>query len=181
MTMFNLSRPLAVVLVAAGELVTGAAEARITRIEIQRTEPAFGGRIFGATGAYERLIGKAYGEVDPQLPANAIIQDIDLAPRNARGMVEYVTDIDILRPADRSKGNGVLFFNIVNRGNKGGLSLFNADVPPNVLNSNNLTTAGDGFLQRQEYTVVWFGCQPDVAPGAGRLTMTVPVARNADG
>src|SRR5215467_15288801 len=103
MTMFNPNRPLA--LVAAGVLATGAAEARITRIEIQRAEPAFDGRIFGATGAYERLIGKAYGEVDPQSPANAIIQDINLAPRNAKGMVEHATDIDILRPVDRSKGN----------------------------------------------------------------------------
>ena len=78
--------------------------------------------------------------------------------------------------ADRSKGNGVLFFNIVNRGNKGGLGLFNADVPLNLLNNNNLTTAGDGFMQRQGYTMVWFGWQPDVAAGGGRITMKVPVA-----
>src|SRR5262244_4115951 len=161
MTMFNLSRPLAVVLVAAGELVTGAAEARITRIEIQRAEPAFDGRIFGATGAYERLIGKAYGEVDPQSPANAIIQDINLAPRNAKGMVEYATDIDILRPADRSKGNGILFFNIHNRGNKGGLPLFDAGVPVDLAANNNVATVGDGFMQQQGYTIIWFGWQPD--------------------
>jgi hypothetical protein len=167
--------------VAIVVLATAPAEARITRIEIAKTEPAFAGQTFGAVGAYERLIGKAYGEVDPGAEANVLIQDIARAPRNARGMVEYVTDIDILRPADRSKGNGVLFFNIVNRGNKGGLPLFNADVPANLLNNNNLTTAGDGFLQRQGYTVVWFGWQPDVAAGGGRLTLKVPVARNADG
>src|SRR5260370_35593881 len=141
-------------------LATAPGEACINRIEITKTEPAFAGQTFGAVGAYERLIGKAYGEVDPGAEANALIQDIARAPRNARGMVEYVTDIDILRPADRSKGNGVLFFNIVNRGNKGGLPLFNADVPANVVNNNNLTAAGDGFLQRQGYTVVWFGWQP---------------------
>src|SRR5262245_24287948 len=168
-------------IVATAALATAAAEARITRVEITRTEPAFAGQTFGAVGAYERLTGKAYGEVDPAAEANALIQDIARAPRNARGMVEYVTDIGILRPADRSKGNGVLFFNIVNRGNKGGLPLFNADVPANVLNNNNLTAAGDGFLQRQGYTMVWFGWQPDVAQGGGRLTMKVPVARNADG
>jgi hypothetical protein len=109
-------------------IAAGTAEARITRIEIAKTEPAFAGASFGAAGTYERLTGKAYGEVDPRSPANAGIQDISLAPHNARGMVEYVTDIDIVRPADRSKSNGVLFFNIVNRGNKGGLALFNADV-----------------------------------------------------
>jgi alpha/beta hydrolase family protein len=157
------------------------AQARITRIEISKTEPAFAGQTFGAVGAYERLTGKAYGEVDPTAETNAGIQDIKLGPRNARGMVEYVTDVDILRPADRRKGNGVLFFNIVNRGNKGGLSLFNADVPGNTLNNNNVTTAGDGFMQREGYTIVWFGWQPDVAPGGGRITMKVPVAHNADG
>src|SRR5215813_10908699 len=107
--MFSSKRLLAVASAAAAALVTGTAEARITRIEIQKVEPAFSGRNFVPTGAYERLIGKAYGEVDPQSPANAIIQDIDLAPQNAKGMVEYVTDIDIVRPADRSKGNGILF------------------------------------------------------------------------
>ena len=167
--------------VATIALATASAEARITRIEIVKTEPAFAGQSFGAVGVYERLTGKAYGEVDPRSPANAQIQDIALAPRNAGGMVEYVTEIDILRPADRSKGNGVLFFNIVNRGNKGGLPLFNADVPINLAANNNLATAGDGFMQRQGYTIVWFGWQPDVAPGANRLTMKVPVARNADG
>jgi hypothetical protein len=166
--------------VATIALATATAQARITRIEITNTEPAFVGETFGTVGAYERVTGKAYGEVDPAAEANALIQDIGRAPRNARGMVEYVIDVDILRPAERSKGNGVLFFNIVNRGNKGGLSLFNADVPANVLNNNNLTTAGDGFLQRNGYTVVWFGWQPDVAAGGGRLTMKVPVARNAD-
>jgi hypothetical protein len=63
-------------------------------------------------------------------------------------MVEYVTDIDIPQPADRSKGNGVLFFNIVNRGNKCGLPLFNADVPANVLNNNNLSTLAMAFRKR---------------------------------
>jgi hypothetical protein len=181
MTMFNSSRLLAVVSATAAVLVSGAAEARITRIEIQRTEPAFDGRIFGATGAYERLIGKAYGEVDPQFPANAIIHDIDLAPRNPKGMVEYATDIDILRPADRSKGNGILFFNIHNRGNKGGIQLFNADVPPNLAEINSLANPGDGFLQRQGYTMIWFGWQADVLAGNNRMTMAAPVAHNPDG
>src|SRR6266436_4912399 len=86
-------------------LAAGIAEARITRIEIAKTEPAFAGASFGAAGTYERLTGKAFGEVDPRAPANAGIQDINLAPRNGGGMVEYVTDIDIVRPADRSKRN----------------------------------------------------------------------------
>ena len=154
------------------------------RVEITQTTPAWGGRNFGEIGAYERVIGKAYGEIDPQSPSNAMIQDIALAPKNARGMVEYSTDIDILRPADRSKSNGVLFFNIINRGNKGGLALFNADIPggpANIGNINAVTEAGDGFMQQQGYTVVWFGWQPDVVGGNNRMMMQVPVAKNPDG
>jgi len=105
------------------------AQAAITRLEIVRIEPAFGGRSFGAAGTFERVIAKAHGELDPAAGVNASIQDITLAPRNTRGRVEYISDVEIVRPADRSKSNGMLFFNITNRGNKGALSLFNADVP----------------------------------------------------
>ena len=161
-----------------------ASQARIVRVEITQTTPAWGGRNFGEIGGYERVIGKAYGEIDPQSPSNAMIQDIALAPKNARGMVEYSTDIDILRPADRTKSNGVLFFNIINRGNKGGLALFNVDIPggpANLGNMNAVTEAGDGFMQQQGYTVVWFGWQPDVVGGNNRMMMQVPVAKNPDG
>jgi hypothetical protein len=51
---------------------------------------------------------------------------------------------------------------IVNRGNKGGLPLFNADVPNNVAANNDLANAGDGFMQRKGYTIVWL---------AGRRTL----------
>jgi hypothetical protein len=165
-------------------LAPAASQARIVRVEITQTAPAWGGRNFGEVGAYERVIGKAYGEIDPQSPSNSMIQDIALAPKNARGMVEYSTDIDILRPADRSKSNGVLFFNIINRGNKGGLALFNVDIPggpANLGNMNAVTEAGDGFMQQQGYTVVWFGWQPDVVGGNSRMMMQVPVAKNPDG
>jgi hypothetical protein len=168
-------------LVAAGILHSAPSEARIGRIEVTKVEPAFGGQTFGDVGAYERVIGRAHGEVDPGAPANAIIQDIGLAPMNAKGLVEYVTDIDILRPADRAKGNGVLFFNVANRGNKGGLAAFNADVPYNLADNNAVKVAGDGFMMKQGYTIVWFGWQADVLPGNNRMTLNVPVAKNADG
>src|SRR5471032_3032947 len=165
-------------------LAPAASQARIVRLEITQTAPAFGGRGFGEIGGYERVIGKAFGKVDPKSPSNSMIQDLAFAPKNARGMVEYSTDIDILRPADRAKSNGVLFFNILNRGNKGGLALFNADVPGGPANTGNInavTEAGDGFMQQQGYTVVWFGWQPDVVSGNNRMTMQVSVARNPDG
>src|SRR5450631_1779599 len=107
--------------VAFVALAPAVSQARFVRLEITETKPAFGGRNFGEVGVYERVIGKAHGEVDPQQPSNAMIQDIALAPKNAKGMVEYSTDIDILRPADRTKANGVLFFNIINRGTRAAL------------------------------------------------------------
>lgn len=157
------------------------AEARIVRIEITRQEPAFGGRSFGEVGAYVRLTGKAHGEVDPRLPQNALIQDIALAPRNGRGMVEYVTDIDILRPASLERGNNILLFEVHNRGRKLILRNFNDGLAGTQADHNNLTDAGDGFLMQAGYTLVWYGWQADVAPGDGRLTLTVPAARNPDG
>ena len=157
------------------------AAARIVRLEIVRQEPAFGGRSFGTVGPYVRLAGRAHGEVDPRLPQNAIIQDIRLAPRNARGMVEYVTDIDILRPANLERGNGVLLVEVNNRGRKLLLRNLNNEVAGNQAAVNDLTDAGDGFLMDQGYTLVWFGWQADVAAGEGRLTLTVPVAVNRDG
>ena len=162
-------------------LLAGAVEARITRIEIARAEPAFGGQGFGAVGPYQRLIGRAYGEVDPANPLNAVIQDILLAPRNARGMVEYATDIEILKPADMGKSNRILLFDVANRGNKLAVRNFNADMAPVVADLNALKSAGDGWLMQEGYTVVWFGWQADVLKGLDRITFTAPAAHNADG
>jgi len=158
------------------------AEARITRIEIARVEsPTFSGQGFDPVGPYERLVGRAHGEVDPTHPLNTIVQDIQLAPRNSRGMVEYSTDIDVLKPVDLGRGNGVLFFNVLNRGNKGGVTSYNAGAAGDVAANNEARRPGDGFMMRRGYTIVWFGWQADVLPGNGRMTMQVPIARNPDG
>ena len=171
-----------VALVALVAVAPPSAEAKITRLEITRVEsPTFGGTTFDSAGQYERLVGKAYGEVDPAHPLNAIVQDIALAPRNARGMVEYSTDIHILKPVDLARGNGVLFFNVVNRGNKGGLSSYNAGISGTTATINQAADAGDGFMMRHGFSLVWFGWQADVLAGDDRLTMQVPVARNPDG
>ncbi|MBA3439097.1 MAG: hypothetical protein H0T92_04425, partial [Pyrinomonadaceae bacterium] len=163
------------------------AEAHITRIEITRVEsPTFEGTSFGDVGQYEKLRLRAFGEVDPNDPRNAVITDIELAPRNARGMVEYSTDVFILKPVDSSRGNHRLFYHMNNRGDIGGppmgisvLFAFN-----NGGGGNDPTTAadaGNGFLMRQGYTIVSSGWDAGVAPGNNRLTITVPTARNPDG
>ena len=145
------------------------ADAKITRIVITATTPAFDGATFGAVGAYEQLDGTAYGEVDPRDPLNAIVQDIDRAPRNARGMVEYSMGISILKPVDLSKGNRTLLYETVNRGNKN-LPFLNI--------GGDLQKAGDGFLQREGYTLAWSGWEGDITTG---IRIALPVAVNPDG
>src|SRR5262249_10263996 len=85
--------PLRLAVSLVGVAVVGwpaSSNARIPGIEITRVEsPMFGGASFGAAGQYEKLAGRAYGEVDPADPRNAGITDIGLAPRNAGGKVEY--------------------------------------------------------------------------------------------
>jgi hypothetical protein len=89
----------------------------IVKIEVTKTELYNNRKQFGDAGEYIRIFGKAYGEVDPNDSLNSIIQDIQLAPRNAAGKVEYVSDFILLRPKDISKSNGILFLSLPNRGN----------------------------------------------------------------
>ena len=157
------------------------ADARITHIEITKSEPAFDGRSFGDAGAYEHLTGRVTGELDPADPANSGIQDINLAPRNEHGMVEYVTNIELLKPADMAKGNRILFFEVSNRGNKLAPGSFNAGVAGGVAERNALSSPGDGWLMGLGYTMVWFGWEMDVLPGMSRIGMPPIVAHNRDG
>jgi len=156
-------------------LALTSAEARITKIVINRFEsPTFGGASFGNAGKYEKIVGRAYGEVDPRDPLNAIITDIDKAPRNVRGYVEYDTDFCILKPMFTNQGNGLLFYNVLNRGNKGGFNQLNLG----VVGGNDPTTGGDGFALKRGYTFLWSGWQADVLLGDNRMTFKAPVATN---
>ena len=92
------------------------AQARVTRIAIEKkVSPAFDGASFGSAGQYETLAGKAFGELDPNDPHNAVIQDIKLAPRNARGMVEYTATFQIVKPVDMSKASHLMWHDVPNR------------------------------------------------------------------
>ena len=156
-------------------LIPVLAETRVTRIEITRREPFADGMKFGKTGPYEKLVGTAFLEVDPTDPRNAIIQDLDLVPTNAAGNVEFSTDIYILKPVNMKKGNGKIFFEVNNRGNKISIALMN-DPPPGV-NINDPTTptdAGNGFLMREGYAIVWTGWEGDVNPGNNRMIIQLP-------
>jgi len=158
-------------------LTASAAQARVVRIDIVRTEPFAAGQVFGNVGAYEKVVGRFHGELDPADPLNAVIVDLDKAPRNARGKVEYASDFYILRPVDLAKGNGALLYDVNNRGNKYALVQFNS-APRN----NEPTTpeqAGNGFLMRQGFSVVWSGWIPELPAANNALRIDVPTASAA--
>lgn len=145
------------------------ASAEVTRFEIVSREPFAGGQTFGEVGAYERITGKIHYAIDPVLPQNKAIVDLQYAPRNAQGEVEFTADLMLLAPVDRSKANGALLYDVNNRGNKLALSFFNSGDP------------GTGFLMRHGFTVVWSGWDAELLPGGDRLRLRAPVAKNQDG
>ncbi|MDT7952737.1 MAG: alpha/beta hydrolase domain-containing protein, partial [Acetobacteraceae bacterium] len=157
------------------------AEARVTEWHVVRAEPAFGGQAFGAVGSYEWVTARVEGVLDPADPRNAIIQDLALAPKDARGLVHYSTNVELLAPAEAGRGNGVLLFEVANRGNKLILGAFNAGVAGGTEQRNGLTSPGDGWLMRQGYTVVWGAWEMDVRPGWNRILMPEIVAHQPDG
>ena len=159
--------------------VAGAAQARITEVRIDAVEPFAEGQAFGEVGSYLRITGVAKGELDPFSPQNKVIVDLDKAPRNARGMVEYEVDIFVLRPADPARGNGLLFYEVLNRGNKQiGQRLHDLTVGGAAAQNDPRTRAhaGNGFLFERGYTVVWSGWDPDVSKGNATMGAGLPVA-----
>jgi hypothetical protein len=164
---------------AASLLVAGPAEARITRIEItSREAPAFEGRTFAGAGAYEKLRGKAYGEIDPADPRHALIADLERAPRGPNGRVFYSMDIVILKPIDLGRGNRRLFVDINNRGSMRWERLNDGGHSNNPVSA---ADAGTGFLMNLGYAIVGNGWDAGATSEGSRLTITVPVARQADG
>ena len=146
--------------------------AEVTRVEVTVRAPFAGGKAFGAAGPYVRIAGRFHGELDATHPANRGIVDIRLAPRNARGKVEYSADFEILRPADPAKGNGTLLYDVNNRGNKRVLHLLNDTPASNFLGAPE--AAGDGFLMRRGFTVVWSGWIPGLPNTPQLLRLEVP-------
>jgi hypothetical protein len=171
----------AVSLVAGAALASLAAtaQARVTKIDIVKREPFAGGEAFGTVGAYEKVAGRFRGELDPKSPLNAVIVDLDKAPRNARGMVEYSADFYILKPVDPGKGNGALFYELSNRGNKGMLARFN-----DAAGSNDPSTAqhaGNGFLMQQGFTLLWNGWMTGLPAVNDALRIELPIATGPAG
>ena len=138
-------------------LCAAPASAQVTRLEIVSREAINQGQGVGAAGPFELIRGRVHGEVDPGDPHNTIIQDLALAPRNARGNVEYVATFALAKPVDLAKASRVLIYQVVNRGN--GQAAANAE--------------GDITLVS--------GWQGDVIPTAVNQSIVVPIAKQKDG
>jgi hypothetical protein len=166
--------PLVLGLAATLLLFASIAEAGVVRLRIERREVIANGRAFGAAGAYEKLVGKVDFGFDPNLPANDIVVDLKLAPRNAHGEVKASADFYLLKPVDPRKGNGRLFYEVGNRGGKAMLATFQkaAGSPDPTTDAE----IGDGALMRQGFTLLWMGWQWDVPVRPGVMRMEMPIA-----
>jgi hypothetical protein len=142
--------------------VPGSVFAEVTKVTVTSRGVVADGYAFGSTGPYEKLVGTIEFALDPADRHNKAIVDLEHAAKGPDGKVHFTADLFVLQPADRARGNGVLLFEISNRGTKGMLGRFNR-----AQNNGDPTTAahmGDGFLMREGYTLVWVGWQFDVAP-----------------
>jgi len=137
------------------------------------------GHEFGAAGAYVRIKGVARGVLDPAAPANAGIIDLDKAPTNPRGLVDYATDFDILRPKDALRGSGILVYDVPNRGSKRIFNLLDDFVAADPARTNDPKAkedAGLGFCLGRGYSLVWSGWDPGAPRANGGLGAEFPTA-----
>jgi hypothetical protein len=139
---------------------TSVARAEVTRFDVTARTPIAG-------YAYERIAGRATFSVDPLDSRNAVIVDIDKAPRTPANRVEFSADVVVLMPT--RGGNGVTLLDVVNRGSM---------VSPRLNRPVAGTAAevGDGFLLKRGFTIVAVGWEWDAPRGNGRLTLDAPIA-----
>jgi hypothetical protein len=160
-TVLRQTTALSVTAFAAMAALCGVAEAKVSRIVVDKVEALKDAA--GQTIPMEKLRGRAFGELDPQDPANAQIVDLKLAPRNANGKVEYVSVFELTKPVDMSKATGLLWYDLVNRGRP--------------------LRGEKGVIQPWTYGHVHLvsGWQGDLTPTDANVTVQVPIAKNPDG
>src|SRR5579863_9619146 len=156
-----MTRAITVVAVLILWLVPSFAAAEVSSVSIRSRVTVANGQTFGAAGAYEKLSGTIEFALDPREPHNMPIADLDRAPRASDGKVHFTADLYVLRPVDAAKGNGVLLFEVANRGNKGLLGRFSSAPASNDPAAP--ADFGNGFLMREGYTLVWVGWEFDLA------------------
>jgi hypothetical protein len=149
----------------------------IVEIKIDVIEPFADRQAFGNAGSYLRIKGIAKGEIDPVAPENSVIADLDKAPRNVHGMVEYETDFFILRPTEPRRASGVLVYDVTNRGRKMILNLL--DDASGDADTNNPKTAQDiglGLTLGRGYSLVWSGWDSGAPRANNGVTARLPPA-----
>ena len=165
-------------ILAIGALFATAAvqpcEARVVKFVVENSASYLGGANWGNTGPYVLLTGTAYMEVDPRDPHDRVIVDIDNAPRNAKGLVEFSTPFLVLKPADMSRGNNKIFYAVNNRGNSLE-GLLTATTTAQVA----VTDAGAAM--ERGYTIVDAGWEGDLIPTASQLGAKLPIATRQNG
>ncbi len=143
-------------------LLPAVASAEVAKVTIANRVTVAGGQAFGTTGPYEKLTGTIEFALDPKEPHNARITDLGRAAQDASGRVHFTSDMMVLRPTDPAKGNGVLLFEVINRGRLGLLDRFNsADGADDPMAPADF---GNGYLMREGYTLVFVGWQFDIRP-----------------
>jgi hypothetical protein len=153
---------------------TRPSEARVVKLIVEQQNSFVGGADWGHVGPYEMLRGTAYLEVDPRDPRNVVIVDLDKAPRDSHGMVQFSTQFLILKPVDPGRGNHKIFYAVNNRGNSLE-GLLTATTAAQVSGTD------AGYAMTQGYTIVDAGWDGDVIPTSTELAATLPIAGEANG
>lgn len=156
-----------------GILASSLAFSSVTAVRVSERSDVLNGESFGKAGPYERIIASVHYAVDPKLPANAIIRDIQFAPRSDAGLVEFTADLYVLKPRDPALGNGAILLEINNRGGKAMLSRF--QYGGGTTDPRTAADFGDRLLMNQGFTLVWVGWQFDVPSKDGRMAVHAPV------
>jgi hypothetical protein len=162
------------VLLAALVALAARVDAEVTRIDVASRSDV------GSSG-YERIVGTVYFAVDPKDPHNRVIVDLDKAPTNAAGRVEFSADLYILRPKDAGKSNGVAFVEVLNRGRKLAMGGFSRASGAGANDPKTEADLGDALLMRQGFTLVWVGWEFDVRRQNGLMGIDAPVAKGVSG
>ena len=155
-------------------LTVSTTSAEVVRIEVDSRSDVADEMSFGLAGAYEKIVGTIYFAVDPENAANRIITDIDFAPRNGDGKVEFHSNFFLLKPKDVSRGNGTVLYEVSNRGGKAMLDEFNN--APRSREPQTVEEMGDGFLMKHGFTLLWLGWQFDPPIRDGQMRVTPPIA-----
>jgi Alpha/beta hydrolase domain len=158
-----------------------AARAEVVGIEVLERSSFASAAKFGDSGAYEKIRGLAKFSLDPNAAANQAIVDLKLAPRDAKGRVVFESTFIMLRPVNAR--NSTLVYDVNNRGGIGILGQMDGASPANN-DPATLADAGDGFLMRHGFTLLFSAWTWDVAPplpGVKPLVFAPPVAHQSDG